>query len=908
MNPAINQHEPTLSRQQPPEWYMKLFVCDPDRGYDIMKPPEAPNKYGRRSTPLTPDRVTDALEGRTDLMQIEGRKVEVPYSFAVVPETRSGWARAAIIDIDHGGLEAVQRALAVAQSHGLWAFAQLSTSDAHDGGHVYIPTRVPQPASLLHGIATRVQAGAHVEGESYPSRPEGNHQSLRLPLMLHLRAPGGPRRFPLLLPSEEQIDATDPWVALVALGAQLQPNSTEALTRALDTLPILSVKARQPLHKSQVNSGKQASVISWYNGSHSLEQIVGQIGVRAVHGVAHCPWHDDRSPSLVFWQHHDGKQVCRCFSAHSNCPAANPPYLDAFDVQCLISNRQAADVAAELVAKHKLGRQRELCIADVGQRADPAPAPELLSAHEAAIGAARAQLAAALDTATSRRGTVTNICAIPGLGKTYYGADCARSLHAAGKRVAVAVPTHNVACEEWAPLVPDAVHWQPRSALCTCYQARYLEKLGELGYRLPDCRPGCPYQRQREASKGKIVLYQHNHLHLYGGKLLEGVDVVIVDESPIGALLQEYEATQADLKKQVRQLGEREGLAVTLINALMQIPRDAKSLSGEQIIGRLHELLGDDLIQIVTDVCNSQAAAQPPPPEPTTDLSTLPTAIFGKIVRALAHDLRFPNKLLAYKEGRWLISERRAFLEQLQASEAPPAVVVLDGSADPLICTQLYAPWPVELTRIEVPISPLAEIVQCCVTPSTRKVLDDESRLDSLTRAIAAVCGKLGVVLDGGVSYKDAIGHFAEALGGTWLHYGGQRGRNDLKMAKAVAIVASPTMPPDAMERRAKALWADATELITCAWVKRGKGYYVPTDPRLQAVSDLAGYQELYQALHRCRPILADAPITLLVFSPWSIAELGLAPHKVVEEVPYGNSKASRQGYEAYQRLRAERA
>jgi hypothetical protein len=173
-----------------------------------------------------------------------------------------------------------------------------------------------------------------------------------------------------------------------------------------------------------------------------------------------------------------------------------------------------------------------------------------------------------------------------------------------------------------------------------------------------------------------------------------------------------------------------------------------------------------------------------------------------------------------------------------------------------------------------------------------------------VAQAVAGVCAAFDVTLDGGITYLDATDCFEEILGGTWLHYGGQRGRNDLSDAQAIAIVASPTLPPDAIMRKTRALWANDLDPINAGWTRIGQGTYVASDERLQAVNRLHGHQELYQAIHRCRPILKTTPATLLIFSPWDVQELGFSPHYIVTSLPHGNSKARLQDYATYQARR----
>ncbi len=171
-----------------------------------------------------------------------------------------------------------------------------------------------------------------------------------------------------------------------------------------------------------------------------------------------------------------------------------------------------------------------------------------------------------------------------------------------------------------------------------------------------------------------------------------------------------------------------------------------------------------------------------------------------------------------------------------------------------------------------------------------------------------AVCNHLDILIDGGISYLKAEKQLAERLGGTWLHYGGQRGNNALKDARALAIIASPTTPPDAIERKALALWSSDPAPIVCGqagWECVRKGDYRAVDARLEAMSRMHGLEELRQAAHRCRPISSAEPTTLLIFSPWDISAIGFTPSLVITDVPHGNSTNSAQAATQYAARRA---
>src|SRR4051812_45649210 len=110
------------------DWYADTFVPDSASGYGQMNPVGAEGKYSTKKGPLKRSTLAGALTGETRRLPIDGIYRQIPVTISVTPQTHDGLARSAILEIDHGGAEAVQRTLAVCADLGLWAFAQLSES------------------------------------------------------------------------------------------------------------------------------------------------------------------------------------------------------------------------------------------------------------------------------------------------------------------------------------------------------------------------------------------------------------------------------------------------------------------------------------------------------------------------------------------------------------------------------------------------------------------------------------------------------------------------------------------------------------------------------------------------------------------------------------------------------------
>jgi hypothetical protein len=884
-------------QQEDLQWFFDTFVPNPGAGFDLMNPVWATNKYIHKAAHVTLKLIDNTFRGELRRLSQEGTWHSFPYVIAVSPEGPDGCSRMAIIDIDFGGREAVMKVLQVCRSYGLWAFAQLSTSAQHDGGHVYIPADQPQPSSMLRNIADRVQALAGVRGEVYPQHQNGRQQTLRLPVMKHLRAPDGCRSYPLLLPSGVEIPTTEPFSALPALRSGWSPNPTTALSYALDTLPLLTPDQPTRRHKSKVNPENLNSVIAWYNDNYDLADSLRDCGVNVRAGVTHCTWHDDLSPSLAIWTLPNGKQVCRCLSTNSNCPLADKPYHDAFDLFCRAENCTPEEGVRRLAEQHQLGSQvHEWRVTDHPLQVLEGEALHLQQEeHRRALEGARETLRREIEAAVDRRGSVTIVRATPGLGKTHATAEVVRALHRAWRRVAIVAPTKQHAKDVWAKHLPEAVIWQSRADICTCTPKLHVQHLPEKGYVLPPCRPQCPYHKQAAMCEGRIVIYQHNHLYLNEGRLLGDADVVIVDESPCAALLAEEHASHAELAELAQQLQVKDDPAAALVTAVVSIVAPLTGehdvLSGEEFTRRLRGKVGDTYDALLA-ACAKRPASQPQMiHNREVDVTQLPRQFLSTLLPALLHDAQHANTLVSYREGKLVWYTRPALLPLAYASSNPPAVVVLDASADWLVYKPLVAPWPVQLVRIDVPVAPVVRVIQCPKIPSTRAIVRKPEQLRRAIEKVRKVCEREGVAVGGGITYKQAVAAMQKALGGTWLHYGAQRGRNDLEDVDCLVLVASPTVNRFAMEAEAKALYFRSETPIDDTWARRTTGWYVAEDARLEAVTRLNGLEELRQAFHRGRLILREKPMTLIVISPWPLDQVGLTVHRTYHDQPHGNSR-----------------
>lgn len=927
---TIDEALPTLTQETIEallRFFFAAFIPDAASQYIVMNPYGLKAKYIHKEGPLTLQKVLASFQNETRKLTVKGRRRNIPLSLGVLTKQQDGLAKNSILDIDVGGLHTIQRVLQACEELGLWAFAQLSESgekegEGHSGGHVYIPCAGTLPAALLQDLAEALKKRTKVIGEAYPS-----NQRLRLPLMPHLRAPAGFRRFPLLLQNGQLIEVSNPFLALSKLREVWSPNPPEKITLLLQELaPTLqktsSPKKKTRRHKSKVNPQNIQSVIGWFNDRFDTVDILHAFGTKISENdrVVTCPFHDDQSPSLSLFRHQDtGHIVCKCVSKHSGCEAAEVPYLDAFNLYCMYHSLTASQAVKRLAEEYGLGQKRTVKHEVKGTKES---CPDAWSHHQTRLQEERERLNREMWQMLHQKGVIHNVKGIPGIGKTFAGACMASRLHKQRKRTTAVTPSHKVA-QQWAEdltrlgLEKDFVIWKSHKELCTCYEKDFLDKLSKRGYTAPPCKPKCPYQEQkRKAKEFAVVIFQHNHLYLNGGELLLGFDAILIDESPFSSLLQETKASQSQLLRLQDSLPSDDPgrpLLLAMYITAQKAREKNEELYAHTLFESLQKELSIPLKEAVRRAKTSTYARLTIQADPACDPNNMPKLFWGRLLEALSQDLEESegNALLHWSRSdgdwRWLWHKQHTPLKAIWDKHElfQPSVVVLDGSANETICKKLYHPWPVKLVEFEVPLSPHVNIIQCPSLASTRRLIHDEKTFRQVQRSVAYIANYLDLLYDGGIAYKDIREHCEAIFEETWLHYGGQRGSNDLKGKQNVVLIASPTNPPGAIIRKAMALWS-SEQALGLDSTREASGYYRYHDERLEAVNQLFGLEELRQALHRPRPILSDKPTNLIVCSPWPIQQLGFQPHQVISQLPHGNSIEMREAFQTYIKRKAE--
>jgi hypothetical protein len=231
------------------------------------------------------------------------------------------------LDVDAGGIDAIQALIAEAARRKLWAFGQYCQRDglaeADQRGYVWLPFDTLADAHRLQAlgaqlIAARSHPGWRIETRAF-------HAVTRLPLARHTHT----GRFGDLMLADRQIAIDqDPVGALAALHRAYRENRNTGLSELV--LP------PQPFPKPAMERNGTGITIAEYNQAHDIADLLRFYGARPTRrrGLCFCPFHGDEHASLSVYTER-GHQYCRCFSAHSDCPLATHKHNDAFNVYCI---------------------------------------------------------------------------------------------------------------------------------------------------------------------------------------------------------------------------------------------------------------------------------------------------------------------------------------------------------------------------------------------------------------------------------------------------------------------------------------------------------------------------------------------------------------------------------------------
>ena len=252
--------------------------------------------------------------------------------------------------------------------------------------------------------------------------------------------------------------------------------------------------------------------------------------------------------------------------------------------------------------------------------------------------------------------TITLLNQKGGGGKSTVCQALAVAAHLDGKSVAIVCPNHDHAETEYKrDLGVRAYKWEPKTKVCTCYDREWLKSLANKNITLPHCQDGCPYLGQYELRKGKIGLYQYQHLTLNGGELLKKYDLIIIDESFLSVVLQELVITAGNLRQFRKHLESLDTAdpALPLVSAVLRVVQNTKAsqqdIRGADLLEMIQSnLVGHTLEQVMELASLSKYATRTwhltdEQIDKLENPQALPKHFFGRLLEGLRHDSQLPN-------------------------------------------------------------------------------------------------------------------------------------------------------------------------------------------------------------------------------------------------------------------------
>jgi len=311
--------------------FMQLYGLHDPTSYARMLRPGARHKYHKVHRAPTRDDLDAHLAG--------DETIAVPLIGA------AGLSYHVALDIDHGGVDALHRALNVSQALGWIAYAITSTNNEHSGGHLWIHLDQPTAPARARLLAEQIAVAAGIsttghdpDAETYPTM-----HALRLPFGVHRWTK---RRGQLLLQDGTSIDLDAGAAAIRAAIATVAhlPQNTTANLPDLPPPPVRNT-ARQT---RQERPHAPTNPIQEYNHSTNLIDLLEQHGSHVADTyrdgsmLMHCPCgqhqHGDAQASLEVRPARNtsryGQYVAVGHAPHCRFYAEHRQVMDAFTVYC----------------------------------------------------------------------------------------------------------------------------------------------------------------------------------------------------------------------------------------------------------------------------------------------------------------------------------------------------------------------------------------------------------------------------------------------------------------------------------------------------------------------------------------------------------------------------------------------
>jgi hypothetical protein len=281
----------------------------------MLSPAEAQRlgqKYMERHGAITDTMIVRHLHGAISL---------------ATPAAVDGRAHLLPLDIDGGGIDAIQNLIGEAARRKLWAFGQYcrrqGLAETNQRGYVWLPFDRQADAQRLQELGAQLIAANHQLDWKIEAR--AFHAVTRLPLARHMHT----GRFGSLVIGDRLINIDlNPAGAI----AELHHVYHENFSASLPELPLPPQRAP----RLALRQNDEGITINGYNQAHDVADLLRFYGARPTsrRRLYFCPFHPDEHASLSVYTQR-GQQYCRCFSAHSDCPLATHTQNDAFNVYCI---------------------------------------------------------------------------------------------------------------------------------------------------------------------------------------------------------------------------------------------------------------------------------------------------------------------------------------------------------------------------------------------------------------------------------------------------------------------------------------------------------------------------------------------------------------------------------------------
>ena len=543
------------------------------------------------------------------------------------------------------------------------------------------------------------------------------------------------------------------------------------------------------------------------------------------------------------------------------------------------------------------------------------------------------------------------IAAPAGLGKSTLGVRWAERAASTGMRVLYLAPRHDFFADvvalaskphwwyEWESTQPrkdqliemcrfpkEIKLWQNRGypSVKFCSNPRvcgfdYMRAgMGEVaaGTSIADCS-GCKYHAQSGITR-RIIFGQHAHLML-GHPLLSQIDVIIGDESPMGAAMHPWIIPGRHIKPAGMDIQDPYTELIDALQTLAQAQEDdayINRLTGPALLDALGGALSV-LVACEEWAQRADAESLNPTLYAPHEVDTVPYFHLLQLGRLLYREalaasdgLTYPHRVIVAQGHLTLLLRRSVNVEALGKP-----MVWLDATASEPVYQAIFNPLRIEVYRPQV--KRVGTIAQVYSRTNNKQALDAErgkqinSDIENIMANGRSFLGKSGGYSNPAIiSYKDIV----DGLGKPeWprSHFGGARGTNRLEGCDVLFVVGTPLPDVGDIEKAARMLWWERMDAFKAEWTEKAipyqsRGRWIDgrfvvgagddgaqmavngfwDDADLNALLWQMREAELNQAANRARPLRRDVDVWVLSSIPLDIAPDFLIGHHELHTAP----------------------